>query len=105
MPGVIIFSIGRVLANDFIGRGYPEINTYIAMLIAFTNLILNLWLIPLYGIKGAAIATSISYSFDVIIKSIVFSRKNSVPYSEFIVMKLSDFELYKNKVSIFLKKR
>ena len=94
----------RVLANDFIGRGYPEINTYIALLIALTNLILNLWLIPLYGIKGAAIATSISYTFDVIIKSIVFSRKNNVPYSEFIVMKkISDFQLYKNKFSTLLK--
>ena len=29
IPGVIIFSLGRVLANDFIGRGYPEINTYL----------------------------------------------------------------------------
>ena len=105
LPGVIIFSFGRVLSNDFIGRGYPEINTYIAIIIAFTNLILNLWLIPLYGIKGAAISTSISYTFDVIIKSIVFSRKNSIPYSEFIIMKFSDFELYKNKFSFFLKKR
>ena len=105
MPGIIIFSLGRVLANDFIGRGYPEINTYIALLIALSNLMLNLWLIPLHGIKGAAIATSISYTFDVIIKSVVFSRKNAVPYSEFIVMKISDFELYKNKVSTLLKKR
>ena len=105
IPGVIIFSTGRVLANDFIGRGFPEINTYIAMVIALSNFILNLWLIPLYGIKGAAIATSISYTFDVIIKSIVFSKKNTVPYSEFIVMKISDFELYKNKFSSLLKKR
>ncbi|MBL6663206.1 MAG: flippase [Flavobacteriales bacterium] len=105
IPGVIIFSLGRVLANDFIGRGYPEINTYIAIVIAFTNLILNVWLIPLYGINGAAIATSISYTFDVIIKSIVFSKKNTVPYYDFIIMKISDFELYKNKVTIFFKKR
>jgi len=105
IPGVIIFSLGKVLANDFIGRGYPEINTYIAIVIAFANLILNVWLIPLYGINGAAIATSISYTFDALIKSIVFSKKNTIKYSDFIIMKISDFELYKNKVAIFLKKR
>ena len=28
IPGVVIFSMSKVLANDFIGRGYPEINTF-----------------------------------------------------------------------------
>lgn len=104
IPGVVIFSMGRILANDFIGRGYPEINTYIAMVVALSNFILNLWLIPLFGIKGAAIATTSSYILDVIMKSVVFSFKNKVPFSEFIFIKFSDFSLYKNKLLSVLKK-
>ena len=41
IPGVVIFSMSKVLANDFIGRGYPEINTYIAFVTALCNLVLN----------------------------------------------------------------
>jgi len=104
IPGVVIFSMGRVLANDFTGRGQPEINTYIAIVIAITNLLLNLWLIPAYGIKGAALATSCAYVLDVIIKSIVFSVKNKVLFSDFIILKRSDIQLYKNKLVLILKK-
>ena len=46
IPGVVIFSMSKVLANDFIGRGYPQINTYIAFVTALCNLVLNFWLIP-----------------------------------------------------------
>ena len=46
IPGVVIFSMSKVLANDFIGRGFPEINTYIAFVTALTNFGLNIWLIP-----------------------------------------------------------
>ena len=75
IPGIVLFSMSKVLANDFIGRGYPEVNTYIACVTALTNFGLNVWLIPTYGIKGAAISTSSSYILDALIKSIYFSRK------------------------------
>ncbi|MDA9898145.1 flippase [Flavobacteriales bacterium] len=105
IPGVVIFSMGRVLANDFIGRGFPEINTYIAIVVALCNVLLNLWLIPIYGVIGAAIATSTAYILDVVIKSFVFSLKNKVPFSDFIFLQISDIDLYKNKFSSILKKR
>jgi len=97
IPGVVIFSLGKVIANDFTGRGYPEINTYIAFVIALTNLGLNIILIPTYGIKGAALATSISYMLDSGIKAVVFSTKNNVPIMNVILVKLADFQLYKTE--------
>ena len=97
IPGVVIFSLGKVLANDFTGRGYPEINTYIAFVVALTNFGLNIWLIPTYGIKGAALATSTSYILDSTIKSIVFSIKNKVSILDIVIIKMSDFQLYKTE--------
>ena len=104
IPGVVIFSMSKVLANDFIGRGYPEINTYIAFITALCNLGLNFWLIPKYGIKGAAIATTSSYLLDAIMKSCYFSFKNNISFSEFYLIKLSDLKLYKNQINKYLKK-
>ncbi len=103
IPGVVIFSLGKVLANDFTGRGYPEINTYIAFVVALTNFGLNLLLIPTYGIKGAALATSASYILDSTVKSIVFSVKNNVPILDVLIVKVSDFQLYKTEFLKLLK--
>ena len=104
IPGVVIFSMSKVLANDFIGRGYPEINTYIAFVTALTNFGLNIWLIPIYGLKGAAIATSSSYILDALIKSVYFSFKNNVAFKEFYIFKSSDLGLYKTQINKYLKK-
>ena len=104
IPGVVIFSMSKVLANDFIGRGYPQINTYIASVTALCNLGLNFWLIPKYGIKGAAIATTSSYLLDALMKSCYFSSKNNISFSEFYIIKFSDLTLYKNQINKYLKR-
>ncbi|MBF45825.1 MAG: hypothetical protein CMD38_06100 [Flavobacteriales bacterium] len=104
IPGVVIFSMSKVLANDFIGRGYPQINTYIAIVTALCNLGLNFWLIPKYGIKGAAIATTASYLLDTLMKSCYFSFKNNISFSEFYIIKFSDLTLYKNQINKYLKR-
>jgi O-antigen/teichoic acid export membrane protein len=53
IPGVILFSLSKVLANDFVGRGFPEINSYVALFVSVLNVILNIILIPKLGVKGA----------------------------------------------------
>ena len=70
---------------------------------ALTNFGLNLLLIPTYGIKGAALATSASYILDSTIKSIVFSVKNNVPILDVLIVKVSDFQLYKTEFLKLLK--
>jgi Na+-driven multidrug efflux pump len=65
--------------------------------VALTNFGLNIWLIPTYGIKGAALATSTSYILDSTIKSIVFSIKNKVSILDIVIIKMSDFQLYKTE--------
>ena len=104
IPGVVLFSMSKVLSNDFSGRGYPEINTFIAFIVASINIGLNMYLIPLYGIKGAAISTSSSYVVDVLLKSSYFSIKNGISFKEFFIFKSSDIVLYKNELSKFIKK-
>jgi O-antigen/teichoic acid export membrane protein len=44
-------------ANALTGAGYQGTRTIILVVIAGTNVLLNLWLIPLYSWRGAAIAT------------------------------------------------
>jgi stage V sporulation protein B len=58
--GAFFISIHIVLSGSFQGIGWPSIPMYVIITAATVNLFLNFRLIPLYGIEGAAIATTIS---------------------------------------------
>ena len=66
----MILTLGITMASGFIPfgnilsmAGLPELNTiYMVSFVSF-NIILNFILIPIYGINGAALATSSSYIF------------------------------------------
>lgn len=50
--------------------GHQDLNLINNVVMAVLNIILNLWLIPVYGILGAALATGISLAFNNIVGSI-----------------------------------
>ena len=62
LPGVVLLSCARVLANDLAARGMVGINLLLAGGVLLLNTIANLLLIPYYGIIGAAVATTTAYS-------------------------------------------
>ena len=102
IPGVVLFSLSKVLANDFTGRGFPEINSYVALVVAFINVALNIILIPKIGLLGAALSTSLCYGIDAIIKVIYFSRYNKISFFKFVFVRQSDFKFYRNKFNALL---
>ena len=61
LPGVITMSLARVLAHDLAARGMVAKNLIIAIFALIINIVGNILLIPIFGVYGAAIATSISY--------------------------------------------
>lgn len=66
MLGIII-SIGyKPLSWIFNQINFPTVQTLLFSLLFFTNIILNILLIPFLGIIGAAMATSMSYLFLIV---------------------------------------
>ena len=59
--GMIFAAINGISANIFSGIGKPEINSKIIYSTAAFNFIGNIVLIPIWGINGAALTTTISY--------------------------------------------
>jgi len=57
----IFIGFSVVSGNWYINENLTRVAFYRNMIGAIVNVLLNLWLINLYGIKGAAIATLISY--------------------------------------------
>lgn len=63
---IIGIFLGSVSFNYLIAENYVKIYFWVSFLGALSNIILNLWLIPIMGINGAAVATVISYSLVVL---------------------------------------
>jgi O-antigen/teichoic acid export membrane protein len=61
LPGVVLLGGAKILSNDIAGRGYPQYNSINAGVAAILTVILDLVLIPSYGVLGAALASSIAY--------------------------------------------
>jgi O-antigen/teichoic acid export membrane protein len=65
LPGAVLMSGAKVLANEIVGRGYPQYNAITAGIALTVTITLDLVLIPRLGIVGAAIATSLAYAIQV----------------------------------------
>jgi O-antigen/teichoic acid export membrane protein len=79
LPGILTAGVGRVIGSDLLARGYPRINMWAGLVALVTNIGLNLAMIPRMGVRGAALATSISYSLHAAVLIIAFMRITDVP--------------------------
>lgn len=61
LPGVVFLGGAKVLMNDIGGRGYLGYNLINDGLVLIVTVVLDLILIPRYGVTGAALASSIAY--------------------------------------------
>lgn len=90
LPGVAIMSVAKVLAGDLVGRGKPEAGTIAAAASLLLTVVLDLLLIPRFGINGAAIASSLSYIAATIIITLFFLQVTKKSLMEVIVPLPSD---------------
>ncbi|MCS3702310.1 flippase [Salinibacter ruber] len=93
LPGVVVGSFTRILANDIAARGRPELNLYTSILVVVVNIVSNIILIPLMGIKGAAIATTISYSINGVTKIWLHTYLSGNRWWETILVEWEDWRL------------
>jgi len=86
----------RVLGTDLAGRGKPMLNTYITGFSVVLNIILNILMIPRFGILGAALATAISYSTAFIIMVFVYNKVSGNKLKDLFFFKKSDIGFYRS---------
>lgn len=68
--GIWLTSFYIIMGNYFVINKKPEFETKISLIVVFTNTVMNVVLIPLIGIKGAALGTICSYFANVIAQEI-----------------------------------
>ncbi len=80
MPGIVALSLNTLYMNYFASVGMPRFAIYSTGLALALNIMLNLKLIPHYGIVGAAVASTVTYVL-MLSSSIAFVRSQSMKSS------------------------
>lgn len=93
LPGIALASSSRIVANDFAARGRPEWNSWLSAAVLGVNIVTNVVLIPRWGLNGAAIATTISYVFNMVVKTIIYSKVAKSPWYDQVIPRREDFRL------------
>lgn len=93
MPGVWLLGVGKLLAIHMAGSGRPEIGTYSALLSLLVTVALDLALIPIIGINGAALASSGSYTIATVYLVVSFVRATGVGASDVLLIRRRDMAL------------
>lgn len=101
--GVIFASIGKVSYPYFFTEGKPWIHLCITFLVFMFNLIFNLILIPIFGIRGAAISSTIAYFLYGVIYLCCFLKMKVIKIDELLLNKV-DFKLGTNIIRGILKR-
>lgn len=92
LPGIVLTSASRILANDLAARGRPELNMYTSIVVVVCNIIGNILLIPSYGLFGAALATTVAYMLNFLMKLLMYRYITKVPIVNLIVIRNSDLK-------------
>jgi len=101
-PGIMALAISTVFTHYFSGNGMNKINT-IASGIGFVfTMIFCLLLVPKFGIKGAALSASISYTSSLVYLYVKFAKETHFKLKEYMP-NIGDYERIKSEVRNLLK--
>lgn len=97
LVGIIPFSITTIIASYFAGKGKIRINMYGGIIGFIFCLCFDIILIPVYGIKGAAIATVISYCVSTMYTTYVYIKTSDSSLRQLFVLNRQDIIFIKAK--------
>ena len=96
LPGVVMLVIPKILSTLWVRKGWFLPLTFVATGTAVLSLILNLALIPEFGAKGAAIATTMTYALSSFIGLFLFWKYVNRDMSGLFVPRRQDFMMYRD---------
>lgn len=102
LPGIVLGSLSRVLANDIAARGRPELNMYTATVVVVVNVACNLLLIPPMRMLGAALATTIAYSVNFGFRLWIYSWVSGNRWYAHFIFNVHDKELVRHLAGLGL---
>ncbi|MDR4503641.1 MAG: flippase [Candidatus Scalindua sp.] len=96
LPGIFFFSVWKIIANALIAQGHPSKYSVTSGVSLVTMLILDIILIPRYGIEGAAVASTLAYTLATFTIIYIYTRLTDSLIREMFLPVKADFSYYKD---------
>ena len=104
LPGICLFPLFKLLIIDLAARGFPGYGTLASAVALVVNVGANIVLIPHLGGKGAALATSLSYTFMSLISVFFFMRITKHSLLDIFIIDLKELQFISAKIRQVIKR-
>ena len=91
LPSGLFYTVHKVLGSSLSAHGMPQATLYAGLVSLPLTVGLNLFMIPRWGIEGAAIASDIAYAVNAAVILMLFVRVSKLPLPQILLFNGSDF--------------
>jgi O-antigen/teichoic acid export membrane protein len=92
LPGVCLIGIESVLVQHFTGTGLPAAIPVFWLITVAVSIGLNLAVVPMFGARGAAVTSTISYALIFLLVAVYFCLKTGRRPGEIFLLRGSEFQ-------------
>lgn len=100
LPGIVTFSVWKIMSCYLLGRHLLRLDLIAATAAMLTTLALDLLLIPRYGFRGAAVASSIAYTTAMLVDLYWVTRRSSRSARAWLVATPADMRPFVRRLRI-----
>jgi O-antigen/teichoic acid export membrane protein len=90
LPGIVTFSIARILSMYLLGRNQLKIDLLASFVGLVVTLVLDLVLIPRFGFRGAAAASSMAYAAAMAVDLYWVTRHSTISLRKLLLPRFQD---------------
>lgn len=98
LPGIVTFSVGRILSMYLLGRNRLKVDLLASFVGLVLTLMLDFALIPRFGFRGAAIASSVAYTAAMLVDLVWVVRHSTITASGLLIMHREDLRVLQRRI-------
>jgi len=99
LPGILFSGTSKLLSQLVVQGGLQRFNLYGTSGAALLTVILDLLLIPRWGIEGAALASTCAYLLILVIIVVVIRYRLKISVSDLFLLRMSDFTALRKQIA------
>jgi O-antigen/teichoic acid export membrane protein len=105
VPGAFIFTLGKIVGIIFLGRRKLWISNLAALGMFLITISGNLFLIPRFGINGAAMVSTAAYAAGALFGLLYYRRMTGTPLTHMLILRTGELSLYRNLINGFIRQK
>ncbi len=105
MPGIVTFSVARVMSMYLLGRNQLKVDLLASFIGFVVTLALDLLLIPPFGFRGAAVASSVAYTCAMVVDILWVTRRSTITLQGLLLVRGTDVSMLVRRVAELARRR